>query len=94
MASSVAENPSIPPRRPISVKCMPLPSMMSTMPSRRAQTPDKTLIMGYPFAAVGWRTHSLPFPQFSRRQRRGSAAYVINCDEEPEAERFAIFLER
>ena len=42
MASSAAENPSIPPRNPISVKCMPLPSMMKTVPSRSAQTPDKT----------------------------------------------------
>jgi hypothetical protein len=29
---------------------MPLPNMMSTIPSRRAQTPDSTLIIKYPFA--------------------------------------------
>ena len=52
MASSVAENASIPPRRPISVKCMPLPSMISTIPRSRAQTPDNTLPMNTPVRAA------------------------------------------
>jgi hypothetical protein len=53
IANSVDEKPSIPPRRPIRVKCIPLPSIISTIPSRRAHTPDSTLIMNPPFALCG-----------------------------------------
>jgi hypothetical protein len=40
--SAAESKPSMSPRTPISVACMPLPIMISAMPNNSAQTPPRT----------------------------------------------------
>ena len=81
MASYADENPSIPPRKPMSVKCMPLPSMIKTMPRRSAQTVDRTLIMECPCTRCSLREsttvlHGQSLLRFLQRHMRAGSDTV------------------